>query len=249
MKAALFVVVVALSLGLVAAPAGAEPVEGPQYPEFNGLANFPTIKGPTEPDEFTWQVRLGEDQELLLASETEAWVMYDDGANSFKSFAITAEGARDLSGAYVPTTLRVAEGGILTFVVHDREGNVAAGGAPFAYPIVPARSWAPSDVHPIEVVGPPDEMEIEAERIAAQRAKEAQQAEAPGTTPAPACRVPSVHGLRLAAAKAKLRADHCAIGQVRLAHGATTGKSKVVKQFKPAGTQLTAGTPVAVKLG
>jgi hypothetical protein len=47
----------------------------------------------------------------------------------------------------------------------------------------------------------------------------------------------------------RLRAAHCAIGQVHLAAGATAGKGKVVKQFRAAGTDLAAGTPVAVKLG
>ena len=71
--------------------------------------------------------------------------------------------------------------------------------------------------------------------------------------PAPAapipCTVPALHGLSLHAAKARLRAAHCAIGQVRLAAGATAGKGKVVKQFRAAGTELAAGAPVAVKLG
>lgn len=67
--------------------------------------------------------------------------------------------------------------------------------------------------------------------------------------PPATCAVPSLRGLGLRAAKARLRADHCAIGQVHLARGTTKGKGRVVKQFRGAGTQLAAGARVAVKLG
>jgi hypothetical protein len=67
--------------------------------------------------------------------------------------------------------------------------------------------------------------------------------------PAPTCTVPSLRGFGLVAVKKLLRGADCGVGKVRLARGATKGKGKVVKQFKPVGTQLEAGAPVAVKLG
>jgi len=64
----------------------------------------------------------------------------------------------------------------------------------------------------------------------------------------PICTVPYLHGYGLSAVKKFLRDADCAIGKVRLARAATKAKGKVAKQFEPAGTQLPAGTPVAVKL-
>jgi hypothetical protein len=49
--------------------------------------------------------------------------------------------------------------------------------------------------------------------------------------------------------KRLLLGSDCGVGGVHLARGATRGKGKVVKQFRAAGTELTAGTPVAIKLG
>jgi hypothetical protein len=245
-------VVLIASLVFVA-PAGAEG-GGASIPEYEGLGWFPTLHAPGDQDEFSWRVNLGKDQSLRLVSETEAWVEYKSG---LESFAITAVPAKDRIGAIVPTTLRVSEGDVLTLVIHDREGDPAANGAPFSYPIVPANEWVDPNFQPTIVKGPPDEKEIAEEKAAAQRAKEAQEAAAKEAAKPPApvsepptrtCTVPSLKSLALRAAKAKLRADHCGVGQIYLARGATTGKGKVVKQFKPAGTRLTAGTPVAVKL-
>jgi hypothetical protein len=125
------------------------------------------------------------------------------------------------------------KGPVVTLVVHYRTGNPAAGGAPFAFPIMGGTGWEGGFwTSSIELTDhdPPA-------------------TEPPAAMPAPPCTVPSLHGLNLHAAEARLRAADCAIGQVRLAHGATRAKSKVVKQFHPAGTQLAAGAPVAVKLG
>jgi beta-lactam-binding protein with PASTA domain len=82
-----------------------------------------------------------------------------------------------------------------------------------------------------------------------QQVVEANPATAISQLPTPACTVPSLHGLSLHGAKARLRADHCLIGQVRLAPGATRDKGKVVKQFHPAGATLATGASVPVKLG
>jgi pyruvate/2-oxoglutarate dehydrogenase complex dihydrolipoamide acyltransferase (E2) component len=250
--AALLCALVAV-LAVAAAPAAAEE-SGPSFPEYAGTQMSSPIRELGERDEFSWRVVLGKGQRLRLVTETEAWVEYAGGV---EAFAITAEPARDRAGAYVPTTLQVAEGDVLTLVVHDREGNPANGGAPFTYPIVPGASWGPSDFVPIVVKGPPDEKEIAEEKAAAaQRAKEAQEAAAaapatppaPAPAPAPVCTVPSLRGLDLRTAKAKLRAEECGVGRVYLARGATAGRGRVVKQFRPSGSRLVAGAPVAVKL-
>jgi hypothetical protein len=247
-----------VSLAIAVAPASAEGGAA-NLPEYEGLGSFPTVQAAGDQDEFSWLVTLGKGQSLRLVSETEAWVEYEDG---HESFPIKAGPAKDRIGAIVPTTLRVSEGDVVTLVIHDREGNPAAGGAPFAYPIVPADQWFDPNIEPIIVKGPPDEKEIAEEKAAAQRAKEAKIAQeiaereaaappapAPATEPpAPTCTVPSLRGLALRTAKAKLRADHCGVGKIHLARGASTGKGKVARQFTPPGAWLAAGTPVAVKL-
>lgn len=122
----------------------------------------------------------------------------------------------------------------MTFIVHHRAGNPAAAGAPFVYPITEGPGWEGGyRTISVPLVEP----------------------QSPSPTPTPAepapipCTVPSLHGLSLRAAKVRLHAAHCSIGQVHLAAGATEGKGKVVKQFQPAAADLAAGAPVAVKLG
>jgi PASTA domain-containing protein len=219
------------SLALAVAPAGAESVEGSPLPEFDGVMQFQKIEGPSGPEEFSWLVRLGPEQTLIQVSETRAVVEYTGTGHI--AFDVVATEAADADGSTVPTTLRI-EGDVVTLIVHHREGNPAAGGAPFVYPIVAGSGWA-GGFHSYEVQMPPPEAHPEA-------------APAP-SPPAPICTVPSLRNLSLRAAKTRLRAGDCSIGQVRLAAGATGGKGKVVKQFRAAGTRLAAGAPVAVKLG
>jgi hypothetical protein len=246
---AAFLCALVASLCVVAASAAAEPVEGPSLPSYDGDLSFGILYGPADPDEFSWQVKLQPGEALRQLSETVAEVEYT--GTGHEAFDIVAIEAHDADGAKVPTSLRVSDPDIVTLTVHDREGNPAAGGAPFVYPVLAGAGWEGGFQSPVFIKGPPDEMEIEAERVAAERAREAQQAAAPGTVPpsaAPTCTVPSLHGFGLVAVKKLLRGADCAIGQVRLGQGATKGKGKVVTQFKPAGAQLDAGAPVAVKL-
>jgi hypothetical protein len=112
-------------------------------------------------------------------------------------------------------------------IVHHRAGNPAAGGAPFVYPIQGSAQTGGFFTGAVEVADPTPTS---------------------GTEPAP-CLVPSLHGLSLKAAKARLRAAECHLGAVRLAARATARTGKVVKQFRAAGTQLPAGSRVSVKLG
>jgi hypothetical protein len=228
------------SLAIAAAPAAAD------LPLYEADLTFPTIKGPSDPEEYSWQVRLAANQTLLEVDETEAEVRYESGLTAF---LITAEPAHAADGATVPTTLSVSEGDVLTETVHHLAGNPAAGGAPFDYPVMDGLGW--EGPIPWEYIqGPADEAGIGEQFRRAEevifKANPAAPTEAP---PVPHCTVPSLHGYNLRGAKNRLRAGHCAIGQVHLAGGASVGKGKVVKQFEPAGTELAAGAPVAVKLG
>jgi hypothetical protein len=148
--------------------------------------------------------------------------------------SIQAEAAHAADGATVPTSIRLSEdeeGFIITLVVHHRAGDPAAGWAPFVYPISGGPGWEGGfHTQVVELTEPQPPPVAEPAASAA-------------------CTVPSLHDLSLKAAKVRLRAADCALGEVHLATGATAGKGKVVKQFRTAGTELAAGAPVAVKLG
>lgn len=209
----------ALSLGVVATAAGA--AEPP--PPFDGLMTFPAIQGPADPEEFSWEVQVGEGEELRLIDDKHAgvfWVEDDQLARQ-----ITAQLAHDADGATVPTTLAVSEGNIVTLTVHHRAGNPAAGGAPFVYPVVAGAGWEGGfQTHIAEVTQPP----------------------APALAPAPAqCVVPNLVGASLRASRKMLRSAHCSLGPVR---GQRTRRAKVVRQYRRPGKVLPPGTGVGVKL-
>jgi PASTA domain len=229
----------ALIASLAFAVSSATAEEGdsaPIRPISQGGYSFPDIQGPTAPEEYPYQYEpLSPEMTFRQVSDQLIVAEYpDDGV---QAFTIKAEKAHAADGATVPTSIQLSEdeeGFVITLTVHHRPGNPAAGGAPFAYPVTGGPGWAGGYYS----VG----FEMNEPRPPASAAPVAPAAPTP-------CAVPSLHGLSLHAAKARLRGAHCAIGQVRLAAGATAGKGKVVKQFRPAGTELADGTPVAVKLG
>jgi PASTA domain len=199
---------------------------------------FPAITGPEAPEEYPFHVTLGEEQFLQPVSATEVDAYY---AGYSRAFAINAEEAHDAVGTAVPTTLELTARDVVTLTVHYREGNPADAGAPFVYPISTGSGWTGGFT---TVVVPMENPFAAAER----KIVEANPPAPTEPLPVPACKVPSLRGYSLRGAKNRLRAAHCGIGSVRLADGATPGKGKVVRQFHPAGTELAAGTPVAVKL-
>jgi subtilisin family serine protease len=68
----------------------------------------------------------------------------------------------------------------------------------------------------------------------------------PAPAPAPVCIVPRLRGKTLAAAKNALRSRNCSLGRVTRAHSSVVRKGRVLRQSKPAGTRLKAGTKIAV---
>jgi hypothetical protein len=222
----------AASLAFAVTPAAAETGDAaPIRPLNDGGFLFPEITGPEAPEEYPFRVTLDEEQELVQVTPTEVGVR----ELGHIGLLFKAGSAHDAYGSAVPTTLTMSGADLVTWTISYRAGNPAAGGAPFVFPITAGSGWEGGFRTSIVEMNNP----------------------MPPTTapppspspPAPTCTVPSLHDLGLGAAKAKLRAADCAIGQVRSARGATKGKGKVVKQFRPAGTRLAAGTPVAVKLG
>ncbi len=210
---------------VAAAPAAAE--AGGEIPPYGG---WPSITDPEAPEEYVYRVHLYE-QELVQATPTEVFVKYIEGPTAF---VLYAGEAHDVDGAAVPVTLTVTGPDLVTRTIYHREGNPAAGGAPFAYPILAGSGWE-GGYRTISV------------ELNEPKPPAPEPAPAPAP-PTPTCTVPSLHGFGLVAVKKLLRGADCGIGQVRLVRGATKGKGKVVKQFEPAGTRLAAGAPVAVKL-
>jgi hypothetical protein len=186
--------------------------------------SFPDIHGTEDPEDYCWEVKLGEEEELRQIDDTHAGVFWEDGT---RAMLITAALAHDADGAEVPTTLSVAQPNLVTLTVHHRAGNPAAGGAAFDYPITQGKGWEGGFQTATVNMPPPTEQETNP----------------PIAPPAPTCEVPSLQGRTLRAAKRALRRGGCALGPVR-SHGA-----KVIKQYRPAGKVLSAGTEVGVKLG
>ena len=72
----------------------------------------------------------------------------------------------------------------------------------------------------------------------------------PPPPPPPArCRVPRAIGLRLAAAKRKIRARHCSIGRVRRARSRRALRGRVINQSPRAGAVKRRGFPVKLVVG
>lgn len=220
-KAAFLVAVVilcALSIGSTAALAYPSLDEGGQV--------FPAIYSPAEPEEFSWEVTLGEEQELQQIDEQEIGVYYTDG---HLALTIQAELAHDADGATVPTTIRVTGENVFTLTVHHREGNPAAGGAPFVYPIVAGPGWEGGFVTTI-IEMPPGEKEL-------QEGEEKR------------CRVPALRGATVAGARRRLRRANCRLGAITRSAGATRKTGRVVRQTEPAGSYLAQDARVGIKLG
>jgi PASTA domain len=230
------------SLVIAVAPAAAEaPDSAPIRNVDDGGLSWPETTGPESPEQYpiSWG-ELGAG--TMMRQVSDQLVVVEDIESGVIDFSIKAPLEHDAFGSMVPTSLRLSEGNVITFVVSFRAGNPAAGGAPFVYPITEGAGWEGGWKSFSALI--PGEFERAERQII--------EANPPATLeplPVITCKVPTLRGYSLRAAKNRLRAAHCGIGAVRLAAGAAAGKGKVVKQFHPAGTELAAGAPVAVKLG
>src|ERR1700742_463714 len=152
----LVVVLCGWALGVVSAGAEVRPIS-------EGGMSFGTTPGPADPEEYSFSFALGEGQELMAVDDQQAEVLYVESGHI--AFGIAAEPASDAIGTNVPTTLSVTQPNIVTLTVHHREGNPAAGGAPFTYPVVAGPGWE-GGFRTYTVAMPEDE----AERAAKERA-------------------------------------------------------------------------------
>jgi hypothetical protein len=71
----------------------------------------------------------------------------------------------------------------------------------------------------------------------------------PSSPLTPVCKVPTLTGKNLKAAKKRVRGAGCKVGKVTKKRGATARTGRVVKQRPPAGSNRPAGTVVRIKLG
>ena len=211
------VVAVVVGVGMVAA-ASAEPI-----PQYDGAMSFQPIYNSEGPEEFSWQVKLGEEEELRAIDETHAGVFWV--GEETLVMTITAVLAHAADGANVPTTLAVTQPNVITLTVHHRAGNPAAGGAPFDYPVNAGAGWEGGLQTHIVDMGPPTEQSI--------------------PPPTLRCTVPDLAGLTVRASLRRLRRANCALGEVR---GKRSKGARVVRQFRKPGRLLPVGTAVDVKV-
>jgi hypothetical protein len=223
MRALMLTIFAALLCVFVPASAAAEDI-----PPFDGAMTFHAIQDPAGPEEFSWEVQLGEDQELRPVDDQQAAVYWVEGEDEHIDFTINAVAAHDAIGTNVPTTLAVTQPNVITLTVHHRAGNPAAGGAPFDYPVIAGSGWEGGLVTHV-VQGPPPE----------------------AFAPSPVltivvCRPPNLLGRSVKASRKLLRKSNCKLGPVR---GERSKGTKVAKQYREPGRSLPAGTEVGVKLG
>ncbi|MGN6274864.1 MAG: PASTA domain-containing protein [Solirubrobacterales bacterium] len=217
-------------------------------PVYVGLTTFPTIYSPAEPEEFSWEVILEGGEEMRQIDEQEIVVYYSDG---HRAFGIQAEPAADADDVAVPTSIQVTGENIFTLTVHHREGNPAAGGAPFHYPITAGQGSGGVTV-PTEIQGPPDEKELREQREREEREEREQREkrqEAEIAAQAKPCHVPALRGATVAGARRRLRRANCRLGAIAKSRGVTRRTGRVVHQSEPAGTTLEPGARVSIRLG
>jgi len=189
-------------------------------PPIDGAMQFPAIQGADGPEEFVWEVNLAPDQELRQIDDQHAGVYWTDPGMTL-AISISAVAAHDAIGTAVPTTLAVTQPNLVTLTVHHRDGNPAAGGAPFDYPVVSGEGWE-GGFHTTFIAMPAEE-----------------------AAPAPTCTVPDLSGRTLRASRKLLHRAHCKLGRVR---GERNRAAHVVQQYRLAGKSLPVWTAVDVKV-
>lgn len=216
MRKVLLIIAGVLLLLLPAAAVGAVPL-------YDGGMTFQEIQGPDGPEEFSWEVELGDEQELRAIDDRHAAVYYTDPEHF--AFEIEATPAHDAEGATVPTTLTVTQPNIITLTVHHRS-------APFDYPVTRGTGWE-GGFQSVEIEGPPDELQLAHPPI-----RDVLE------PPSPTCVVPDLSNRTLRASRKILHRAHCKLGRVR---GERRREVRVVAQYRLVGKVLTVWTAVDVK--
>ena len=114
-------------------------------PKFDGVMSFQSIRDASAPEDYSWEVTLGEGQTLNEIDNQHAGIYYEDGT---EAVLISAEPAHDANGSAVPTTLAVSEDNVITLTIHHQ-------GSTFVYPVVGGAAFEVGYAI-IEVVTPPE---------------------------------------------------------------------------------------------
>jgi hypothetical protein len=189
-----------------------------ELPPFDGGMSFQAIQGPEGPEDYSWEVKLSDEEKLKTIDEDHAGVFWEDGT---QAMTITAVAAHDAIGTSVPTTLTVTEPNVITLTVHHRAGNPAADGAPFDYPVVAGAGWE-GGFQTEQIVLPPGDQPPQP----------------------PTCVVPDLTNRTLRASRKILHRAHCKLGRVR---GERRREVRVVEQYRQAGKVLPVWTAVDVR--
>lgn len=220
MKRALLVGLVLLGCTALPSAAGAE-----SCTPYDGL-RFPLIQSAEGPEDFCAEVPLNAGQELIQIDEHHVGVFSKTGAMAWE---IAAPPARDAEGAEVPTSIAVSAPNSVILTVHHRAGNQAAGGAPYRYPVSEGPAYEQGSAAVRDMTRTEDPLPPPS-----------------AAAPAPTCLVPSLRRRSLKATRKILLSAGCRVGPIR---GERRPGSKVVRQYRPPGTVLPAGSEVGVKLG
>jgi hypothetical protein len=207
-----------------------------------GAMDFPAIRSASDPEEFSWTVQLGEEQRLRQIDEHEVAAYWQDGSGvEHLALDFIAKPAHDAEGARVPTTLDLVGRKVITLTVHHREGNPAAGGAPFDYPIISGEGWE-GGLQTIVVPMSPPEASSHSDGTS-------EEAPSPPVASPVACRVPGLHGATLDEARNRLHRAHCRLGAIAKGPDVTASAGRVVGQGAAPGSSLAAWGKVNVRLG
>lgn len=95
---------------------------------------FQAIRDDSAPEEYSYQINLGEEQELRQIDPQHVGVY----AAGNLAMTISATPASDAIGTEVPTTLRISREEVLTLTVHYKAGD---NGVPFVYPVMAGTGW------------------------------------------------------------------------------------------------------------
>lgn len=138
-----------VSAGMAAVAANDHPsTDTVVRPKYDGVLQFETIRSPTAPETYEWEVSLAAGQALKSIDEQNAGVFYKDGT---EMMLISAEPANDATGKAIPTSLSVTGTNIITLTVHHRATETV-------YPVL-AGSAFEVGYTTVEVIIPPPPVE------------------------------------------------------------------------------------------
>lgn len=115
-------------------------------PVFQGVFDYQSIRDLSAPEEYTWEVDLGKNQELVLVDSQYAAVKHK--TLGLTAYAIMADPAHDAIGTTIETSLSVT-GNMITLTVPHKGGE-------YVYPVVGGVGWEGGFTTSLAVMPPPE---------------------------------------------------------------------------------------------